>query len=160
MIGSENHFFSQPKEAIENMRMGVYYLLRLKGYSKTQAYVYVKAYDYFTNNPESFDGATIVKDLCDIPDLDLDAMLHDYHYLICNVAADFSTKLKADWLYAKGQERKGKGLYSAYSRFAGLTLIGLGFVPFAITKRGCITQKQKDEFMKDYKILTAKERSE
>jgi hypothetical protein len=27
---------------------------------------------------------TIVKDLMDVPGIDLDALLHDYHYGVCN----------------------------------------------------------------------------
>lgn len=155
MLGSTNHFFNQPKQVVENKRRDVYSLLILKGYNREATAVYLKAYDYFTSNPHDFDGATVVKDLCDIPDLDLDAMLHDYQYLIHNVASSVSIKWKADWLYAKGQERKGKGLYGYY-RFFGLTILSIGFVPYARVSRGRITKEQIEQFLKEYQVLINK----
>lgn len=151
MLGSKSDFFKQPKKVLFLKKEQVIRFLALKGYNSEQIEVYLKAYNYFCENPEKYDGATIVKDLCDIKGLDLDAMVHDYHYILYNVAANFVTKWKADWLYAKGNERKGKGLYSAYSRFIGLTIVGVGFVPYAILKRGKIINKK--EFLKEYQIL-------
>lgn len=153
MLGSKSHFFNQPAEVLSSKRRQVDQLLKLKGYSDSQISIYIEAYNYFCINPSQFDGATIVKDLIDIPGLDLDAMLHDYHYIVHNTAANFGTKWKSDWLYAKGQERKGKGQYSAFSRFVGLTIIGIGFVAFAFYKRGKIKENQKTTFLKEYEIL-------
>lgn len=153
MIGSKNHFFKQSKEALLYKRAFVNSLLEIKGYSVEQTNIYLKVYDYFSLNPKDFDGATLVKDLCDMPDLDLDAMLHDYHYLVCNVGVNVALKSKADFLYAKGNERKGKGIYSAYSRFLGLTITSIGFIPFARIKRGRITEAQRNEFLSDYNTL-------
>ena len=151
MLGSKSPFFLQSPEVLSKAKGDLYTLLRLKGYYLDQVAIYTKAYDYFCQNPDGFDGATIVKDLCDIPGLDLDAMLHDYHYINYNVAASFTTKWKADWLYAKGNERKGKGQYSAFSRFVGLTIVGIGFVPYARWKRG--KNINKADFLKEYEIL-------
>jgi len=153
MMGSESKFFQQEAEVLKLLRSKVILILDVKGYSEKEIEVYLKAFDYFCLNCNDFDGATIVKDLQDLPKLDLDAMLHDYQYLIQNIAANFYTKWYADWLYAKGQERKGKGQYSSFSRFVGLCVIGLFFVPYACWKRGCVTLKQETEFFKDYKIL-------
>jgi hypothetical protein len=44
----------------------VYFIFRCKGYSAEQIAVYIKAFDYFWENPDDFDGATIVKDLMDV----------------------------------------------------------------------------------------------
>jgi hypothetical protein len=41
----------------------VFHLLDAKGYSAEQIAVYIKAFDYFWENPDDFDGATIVKTL-------------------------------------------------------------------------------------------------
>lgn len=153
MLGSSNHFFNQDKATLNLKRDYVWKLLTMKGYCNDAVAVYLKAYDYFCINPDDFDGATLIKDLCDIPDLDLDAMYHDYCYLIYNVASNISMKWRADKLYAKGNERKGKGLYSAYSRFIGLSVSGIGFIPFARIKRGKMSEKQKISFMSDYKTL-------
>lgn len=146
-------FFKQPIAKLFSSRRDVKQLLKIKGYKQHEIVIYLDAFDYFSNNIQFFDGATIVKDLCDIPDLDLDAMLHDYHYLKYKVGANFSTKWKADWTYAKGNERKGKGQYSAFSRFIGLTIIGIGFVPYTYLKKGKITPQQKEQFLNEYRIL-------
>ena len=153
MLGSTNHFFNQNNKLLQEKRVHVEILLEFKGYSKDEILVYCKAYDYFCTNKTAFDGATVVKDLCDIPHLDLDAMLHDYHYLAYKVGASFSLKGKTDWLYAKGNERKGKGQYSAFSRFIGLTLTSIGFVPYTYLKKGKMTKEQKENFLKEYQIL-------
>jgi len=153
MLGSKSKYFSQDRKVLFECRDKVFRLLDLKGYGINEIVIYLKSFDYFCENPNAFDGATIVKDLQDLPNLDLDAMLHDYHYLNYNAGANFITKFKADWMYAKGNERKGKGQYSAFSRFVGLTIIGLGFVPYTRLKRGKITPFHRKEIAKDYKIL-------
>jgi len=153
MLGSKSTYFHQSKEHIFESRKNVFLFLDLKGYVPNEIFVYIKAFDYFCKNPTQFDGATIVKDLQDIPHLDLDAMLHDYHYLNYGVGANFVTKWKSDWIYAKGNERKGKGQYSAFSRFIVLTIAGIGFVPYAFFKRGKISKQQKQDFQKEYKLL-------
>lgn len=153
MLGSKNNFFKAPPAELYKSCEQMVRLLEIKGYSKSEINVYIDAFNYFWANPNAFDGATIVKDLCDIPGLDLDAMLHDYHYLKHGVASNFVTKWKADWLFAKGHERKGKGQYSAYSRFIALTIIGVFFVPYVLIKRGKITKTQKTEFLKEYNLL-------
>ena len=151
MLGSKSHFFYQSTQVLKNARANAYTMLRVKGYYLDEVDIYMKAFDYFSQNPSQFDGATAVKDLVDIPGLDLDAMLHDYHYINYNVAASFVTKWKADWLFAKGNERKGKGQYSAFSRFIGLTIIGIVFVPYARWKRGKTINRTA--FLEEYEIL-------
>lgn len=153
MFGSKSNYFNQDKETLATCREKVIQYLILKGYELSGIAIYLKAFDYFVENPNGFDGATLVKDLCDLPGLDLDALLHDFHYLKYNIASSIGLKWKADFLYSKGNERKGKGLYSAYSRFAGLTLVGIGFIPFARIKRGKVTKEQRDLFLSDYKCL-------
>jgi len=153
MLGSKSTYFHQSKEQLFEQKKKVFLFLDLKGYVPDEISIYIKAFNYFSKNTDLFDGATIVKDLQDIPDLDLDAMLHDYHYLNFGVGSNFITKWQSDWMYAKGNGRKGKGQYSAFSRFIGLTLIGIVFVPYVYFKRGKITPEQKTEFQKEYKIL-------
>ncbi|MFY0481445.1 hypothetical protein ACI6PS_02470 [Flavobacterium sp. PLA-1-15] len=153
MLGSKSHYFHRSPGELFVIRKNLVEYLSLKGYTLEEARIYIKAFDYFCNSPSKFDGATIVKDLTDLPGLDLDAMLHDYHYLNYQAATNFITKWKSDWIYAKGQERKGKGQYSSFSRFVGLTLVGIGFVPYALIKRGKITRENKDRIQIDYNIL-------
>ena len=83
------------------------------------------------NNPSKFDGATIVKDLVDIEELDLDAMVHDYEYLN-GANRSFIKKWKADIKYIKNMERNGKGI--RVFRFLMLTLLGIFFVPYCYMK--------------------------
>ena len=73
-----NKFFRQPLDVLVEKRKDVIEYLRIKG---IDAETYLKAYDYFTIHTEEFDGATIVKDLDDLPDLPLAAMVHDWQYL-------------------------------------------------------------------------------
>lgn len=128
-------------------------LLSAKDYNRNEIKVYKKAFLFFAVNPNEFDGASYSKDLCDIKGLDLDAMLHDYHYCKYNVCSNFATKWKADWIYAKGVERKGKSLYSAYGRFAGLTIVGIVRVPYCYFIYG---KADKLNINLDYRILINK----
>lgn len=153
MFGSKCTFFKQDARILLLKRRDVSRVLLAKGYDVQQASIYLKAYDYFCVNTAAYDGATIVKDLCDIYGLDLDAMLHDYQYIVCNAGANFVTKFKADWIYAKGMEKKGKGSYSSFSRFIGLTIIGIGFVPYAYFVRGKITREQHFRIDMNYEKL-------
>jgi hypothetical protein len=68
----------------------------------------------------------------DVPGIDLDALLH--HYGVCNAGVNLKMKWQADWLLAKGGERKGKGSYSSYSKFVGLTIATLVFTPYSYFK--------------------------
>ncbi|WP_155958881.1 hypothetical protein [Flavobacterium limnosediminis] len=114
--------------------------------------IYEKAYEYFCDFPQDFDGATIVKDLYHIPGLDINAMLHDYQYLIFNAAANLYTKWYCDKLYAKQMEHLGKG-EASWKRFSLLKITGLPFCLYAIFKRGLITKEQRRLFFHDYEIL-------
>jgi hypothetical protein len=62
-------------------------------------------------------------------------------------------KWQADWLLAKGGERKGKGSYSSYSKFVGLTIATLVFTPYSYFKRGRTTKSQKLIFQKTTVLL-------
>jgi hypothetical protein len=150
MLGSKSTYFSQSFEKLTVDRAKVNLLLLYKGYNQEQVDIYLKAFDYFSKNTLEFDGATVVKDLVDIPGLDLDAMLHDYHYIFYRISSSFSLKFKADWIYSKGQERKGKGQYSSFSRFIGLTIIGLFLVPLRYIMIGKPSAENKKGITNDY----------
>ena len=134
MFWSRCDFFKQSELLLRVYRVDLIIFLGMKGYKKIEIKDYLEAYDYFVINPSKFDGATIVKDLHDLYKLDLDAMLHDYNYIVKKSGHNFKTKWEVDWLYAKGMERKGKGQYSAFSRFAGLTITGIIWVPYTNLK--------------------------
>lgn len=127
MLFSRCDFFSQNLDVLLNKKKDVITLLKIKGFSDSEIEHYLKAYSFFVVHPKAFDGATLVKDLCDIHGLDLDAMLHDYVY-IKGSNRNFKRKFAADMQYLKGMERKGKGV--RIGRFIGLCISGLFFVPY------------------------------
>jgi hypothetical protein len=49
-------------------------------------------------------------------------------------------KWQADWLLAKGGERKGKGSYSSYSKFVGLTIATLVIIRILKRKNYKVTE--------------------
>jgi hypothetical protein len=150
MLSSKNTYFKKAIEKLNQERIQMRSYLELKGYKEDEIKLYIEAFDFFTKNPNDFDGATIVKDLVDLNGLDLDAMLHDYQYIVYRAAANFITKWQSDWMYAKGIERKGKGQYCAFTRLLVLTLIGVVFVPHSFLKRG---KADKKSIKKQYNIL-------
>ena len=91
----------------------------------------MNAYNYFTTHPSEFDGATIVKDLVDFGELDLDAMLHDYDY-ITGSNRNIVKKFKADLKYIKNMEKNGKGIRVV--RFILLTIAGIFTIPYSYFK--------------------------
>jgi hypothetical protein len=127
MLLSKNSFFKQEASVLKRKREEVKRLLYFK---EVHSSVYLKAYDYFCENKMDFDGATIVKDLDDIPELDLNAMLHDYRYL-----TDFGIfkKFKWDWEYFQGMNKLGKGYRTG--RYIALTLSSIVFIPYKLIKR-------------------------
>jgi hypothetical protein len=87
--------------------------------------------------------------LVDIPGLDLDAMLHDYHYIFYRISSSFSLKFKADWIYQKDKSEKVKDNI-ALSRFIGLTIIGLFLVPLRYIMIGKPSAESKQGITNDY----------
>ena len=126
-IKSKSDFFKQDEFILEVYRDKLIQLLKIKNRTEADISQYVKAYDYFCKNPKKFDGATIVKDLDDLPNLDLDAMVHDYE---CLIGANRNYKLwyKAIWTYYENMRKQGKG--NQVLRAIGLSILGLGFVPY------------------------------
>jgi hypothetical protein len=87
---------------------------------------YLRAYDYFTEHPTKYDGATIVKDLDDVFGLDLSALCHDYDYIVrlkrYKGLKWLKMKFKYDWEYGKRMEEMGKSILTAYLRVFGLII--------------------------------------
>jgi hypothetical protein len=88
-------------------------ILTIKERSRESKKHYLAAFDYFCENPNKYDGATIVKDLIDIRSgkyyLDADAMVHDYEY-IKGAKNSFKAKWASDVRYIKNMELNGKGV--------------------------------------------------
>ena len=131
MFWSRDYTFYNDKETLEKYRKYLKVLLYIKGRDIKDIQEYLNAYNYFITHPSEFDGATIVKDLVDFGELDLDAMVHDYDYLH-GANRNFIKKWKADIKYIKNMERNGKGI--RVFRLLLLTIIGIIFVPYCFMK--------------------------
>ena len=131
-----NKFFLQNIKVLAAKRLDVIEYLRIKRVDNT---TFLKAYDYFAIHNMEFDGATIVKDLDDLPDLPLAAMKHDYEYLTTLKSAHWTkwiqTKVRLDWQYAKDLESLGKGTWIPYARAIILMLSSPLYPLFILFKR-------------------------
>jgi len=118
MLGSKSHFFTQDRETLADKRAHLVRVLYDFGCSSKDVDRWLFAYDYFTKNPEDFDGATIVKDLNTIGGYDGAAGNHDIEYLNIKFWSwkGLVKKLKADYQYGIDQERTGKGSFTSYTR--------------------------------------------
>ena len=123
MIFGKPKIFHLPKESLELIREDIWAYLLLKG---IMPHYYMKAFDYFVNNPKKYDGATIVKDIKNLHGIDLTALRHDYDYIISLPRYSGLKWLKAkflfDWRYGQNIEELNSVIYPAYSRFIGLLL--------------------------------------
>ena len=131
MFWSRDDTFKKSKTELDILRKNVKAYLNIKERKMSDISDYLNAFDYFTIHSDKFDGATIVKDLVDIGELDLDAMVHDYDY-INGANRNFIKKWKADIKYIKNMERNGKGI--RVFRLLLLTVIGIVFVPYCFLK--------------------------
>lgn len=154
MLGSRSKYFFKDPELLAKCRIDLILYLKSQRYSLVKRRVYLRAFDYFCAHPGDFDGATVVKDLHHIPGLDINAMLHDFHYVLYKISRSFYYKILGDWLYAKEMERTGKGWLS-WINFSLLKLSGIFNIVYAnLLSRGKgMTLQQKILFEKDYQIL-------
>ena len=129
MFWSKDNTFKKSKQELDVLWNNILELFKIKNRKDIEQYM--TAFMYFEANPDRFDGATIVKDLVDIGELDLDAMVHDYDY-INGANRNFIKKWKADIKYIKNMERNGKGI--RVFRLLLLTIIGIIFVPYCFIK--------------------------
>lgn len=131
MFWSRDETFFESKIELSILRLKIQKFLKIKNRSHDDIELYLSAFDYFRKYPDKFDGATIVKDLVDIGELDLDAMAHDYEYLM-GANRSFVKKWKADYRYIQNMEKNGKGI--RVFRLFLLTVIGILFVPYCWIK--------------------------
>ena len=127
---SENLFFYQSKEKLKEHRKNLIKILELQARSCDDILKYIKAFDYFVQNPHKYDGDTIVRDLPTLRSASLDvngrqyrlsaeSMLHDYIWSL--YPTNLWVKLKSNWEYLIELNRNGKGIF--IGRFLGLTII-------------------------------------
>lgn len=142
MLGSKNNTFYKTRTELDNLYTNMVLLLFLKGRNEEDINQYRKAFTYFRTFPHKFDGATIVKDLCDLPKLDIDAMVHDYECLI-GANRNFIKWFKSAWRYFENMRKNGKG--NQIFRFVLVCFAGLIFVPYCalITPKYYPIKKQR-----------------
>lgn len=124
---SKSDYFEQDRKFLASNLFEIRTLLYYKGRSITDVNLYCEAYEFFCKFTAKFDGATIVKDLYDYKNLDLDAMYHDYECLI-GANRNFIKWYKAAWRYFENMRKNGKG--NQIFRFALLCIAGIIFVPY------------------------------
>ena len=152
LFSSSNNFFHQEDHFIFQGKSEMDIILQLWGYELSERGPYRHAYDYFVKNPEQFDGATMTEELCDIPWLDLDAMLHDYLYVGLNASASLKYMWKADKLLRQEMRRKGKSSWNTGYRFTMLVLKTPFFLPWCWLIKG---RRISDEQRRDLNIIFA-----
>lgn len=132
---SENDYFFQSKEDLKIGKNLMISQLKRYGRSKVDITRFCKAYDWFCENPERYDGSTIVRDLFDFKlngfRLSTASMWHDYDY-IHGANRNFIKNAKSNWLYFNDLLHNGKGAH--IERLIGLTIISIGFVPYMYCK--------------------------
>lgn len=151
MLGSSSKFFYQDKEILDKHYLDLLYVLDMWKVPQPIKKLYIDAYLYFVKYPNQYDGATIVNDLTIIPGLDIWAMVHDYLYIIFNVAVDIKAKYIADLIYIKLM-RYFKVSWGAswLVRFGGLLVSTL---PFMIREYFYKGKRYTKENQKDFENL-------
>lgn len=119
-------FFRNPEE-LSILRSDMIDLLTLKRRNDSDINLYKSAFDFFCVHKKKFDGATIVKDLEDLPKFDADAVVHDYECLI-GANRNYVKWFKSAWRYFENMRKNGKG--NQIFRFVLLLIIGIFFVPY------------------------------
>ena len=126
---SKSNFFLQPGKSVEERRKflsekrkDVDTLLTIWGYELSQRHIYLVAYDYFTLFPTEYNGASMTEELCDIPGLDLDAMLHDYIYVALKASVSWKYQVLADKLFRSEMRRRSKSSWNGGYRYVMLLL--------------------------------------
>jgi len=156
MLGSKSTYFHQSQEVLATNLNAVFAYLKSKGYTSVEIRYYLEAFTYFSENPNDFDGATFVKDICDIDGLDLDAMLHDYMCLALNASASYETKSIADKIYYRQMLRKNKPKNQATFYFVLLKMVGTLHVIYSVSKRGFISRKNEKRIYRMNKFFEQK----
>tara|TARA_R110002012_G_C11605946_1_gene607758 strand:- start:361 stop:789 length:429 start_codon:yes stop_codon:yes gene_type:complete len=135
MYGSRNDFFKQNKIQLAEAKRKLLSVLEAKERNGNDKRKYLIAFSYFCNNPQNYDGATIVKDLVDVRQdeyyLDVDAMLHDYEYVM-GKADTMKDRWICDKKYIKNMELNGKGI--RVPRLIILTVYGFFAISYKKTK--------------------------
>ena len=132
---SENKFFFLDKKELQIAKQKL--IISLQNLDRDDAYIKrsIKSYNWFCENPERYDGSTIVLDLAIIfhkkEKLEVESMNHDYDW-IHGANRNFLKCWKSNLVYYKDLRRNGKG--RKIGRLIGLTLVSFFFVPVMYVK--------------------------
>ncbi|AOR28712.1 hypothetical protein FORMB_16730 [Formosa sp. Hel1_33_131] len=156
---SVNNFFHKDISFLSEHRKWLINYLKLYNRPQSIIDVYLWAYDYCVQNPDSYDGATMTEDLA-FHGLEPEAMLHDVLYVALNVAGNFKHQYIADLIIKKEMEAHKKSSIETGKRFYLLLLKIPLFVPYAYiikNRKMSIDDKKemqnlKELFLKDYKV--------
>ena len=74
---SRSTYFYNGKNMVTDFKL-VIDICKINNFNEEELLLVRQAYNYFTINPEKFDGATIVADNYTIPNLSVTAMVHDF----------------------------------------------------------------------------------
>ncbi len=100
MFKSSRYFFQNAYTLEQDLILLELWLLN-HDFDYLEIECFKKAFNYFCECPKQFDGATIVRDIQIINDLDPFAMLHDYQYIHAKIIKD---RLQSDKRYLKNMD--------------------------------------------------------
>jgi hypothetical protein len=124
---SKSTFFLKSKEELAKK----WYLLEITlidfKFTEHEIKGFKNAYNFFLENPYEFDGATIVRDLNTINELDAPAMLHDFKYIF---SRGIKHRLKYDKEYLDNMIKLEVHPISAYLRFGLLIFLNISGIYF------------------------------
>lgn len=157
-MDAKDFFYQSPKVLSQYRKWLVDYLTL---YKRTQSVidVYLWAYDYCVNHPDTYDGATMTEDL-DFNGLEPESMLHDVLYVCLNTAGNFKYQYISDLMIKREMEIHTKSSIETGKRFYLLLLKTPLFVPYAYffknRKMSDSDKKEMDELkallLKGYKV--------
>lgn len=134
---SKNDFFFQSPEDLAIARNKV--IQTLQNLERSQEYIKgaLEDYDWFCDNPERYDGSTIVEDLCDVyhkgKGLETASLRHDKKWIF-GANRNFLKCWKSNWEYYKDLKANGKSRWKGIFRMVGLNIISIVFVPVMYIK--------------------------
>lgn len=151
---SVNNFFYKPPKFLREHRIWLVDFLKLYDRPQKVIDVYLWAYDYCVQNPDSYDGATMTEDLGK-DGLDVEAMLHDVLYVALNTAGSFKYQYVADKIIKREMEAHEKSSIETGKRFYLLLLkMVLGFPLYArFIKKRKMTKGDRERMRELEKIF-------
>ena len=152
---SVNNFFHRDINYLSEHRKWLVDYLKLYNRSQLVMGVYLWAYDYCVQNPETYDGATMTEDLA-FHGLEPEAMLHDVLYVALNVAGNFKYQYIADLILKREMEVHKKSSIETGKRFYLLLLKTPFFAPYAYLNKKRQKSKGDKKEMQNLKAIFLK----